>query len=64
MDPLRGTHVHSALPVVAVGVVSFEPLDEGRKGGFQPDRGQGVIFDDVFVVDPQKLVRGYQYFEI
>jgi hypothetical protein len=63
VDPLRATHVHSALPVVAVDVVSFEPLDEGGKGGFEPDRGEGVVFDDLFVVDSQKLVRSCQYFE-
>ena len=62
MDPLRATHVHSALPVVAVDVVGFEPLDEGRKGGFEPDRGEGVIFDNLFVVDSQELVRNYRYF--
>ena len=63
MDPLRATHVHSALPVVAVDIVSFEPLDEGRKGGLEPDRGEGVIFDDLFVIDSQELVHNYQYFE-
>lgn len=51
MDPLRATHLYSALPVVAVDVVSFEPLDEGRNGGFEPDRGESVIFDDFFVID-------------
>ena len=63
MDPLRATHVHSSLPVVAVDVVSFEPLDEGREGGFEPDCGESVIFDDLFIVDSQELVRNYQYFE-
>jgi hypothetical protein len=43
--------------------VSFESLDEGGKGGFEPDGGEGVVFDDLFVVDSQKLVRGCQYFE-
>lgn len=63
MDPLRTAHVHSTLPVVAVHVVSFEPLNEGRKGRLEPNRCESVIFDDVFVVDSQKLVRNYQYFE-
>lgn len=63
MDPLRATHVHSTLPVVAVDVVSLEPLDEGRKGGFEPDRGESIIFDNVFVVDSQELVCNYQYFK-
>jgi len=60
VDPLRTTHVHSALPVVAVDVVGFESLDEGRKSGFESDRGEGVVFDDFFVVDSQKLVRNCQ----
>lgn len=63
MDPLRAAHVYSALPVVAIDVVSFEPLDEGRKGGFESDRGEGIIFDNLFVVDSQELVRNYRYFE-
>jgi hypothetical protein len=41
--------------------VGFEPLDEGRKGGFEPDGGEGIVFDDLFVVDSQKLSRGCQY---
>jgi hypothetical protein len=63
VDPLRATHVHSALPVVAVDILSFEPLDEGRKGGFEPNRSKSIIFDNLFVVDSQKLVRNHQYFE-
>lgn len=62
MDLLRATHVHGALPIVAIDVVSFESLDEARKGGFESDRGEGVVFDDLFIVDPQELLRGYQLF--
>ena len=63
MDTLRATHVHGALPVVAVDVVGFEPLDETGKSRFEPDRGEGVVFDDLFVIDSQELVHGCQYFE-
>lgn len=63
MDPLRASHVRSALPTVTVDVVGFESLDEGREGGFEPDRGEGVVFDDFFVVDSQELVHGCQHFE-
>lgn len=63
MNPLRTTHVYSALPIVTVDVVSFESLDEARKGGFEPDRCEGVVFDDLFIVDSQELVRGHRYFE-
>ena len=63
MDPLRATHVHSALPVVAVDVVRFESLDETRKSGFEPDGCEDIVFDDLFVVDSQKLGRGCQYQE-
>ena len=56
MDPLRTAHVHSALPVVAIDVVGFEPLDEARESRLEPDGGEGVVFDDLFVVDSQKLV--------
>lgn len=63
MDPLRTTHVHRSIPVVAVDVVSFESLDEGGKGGFEPDRGEGVVFDDLLIVDSQELMDSYQYFE-
>lgn len=31
--------------------MSFEPLDEGRESGFEPDGGEGVVFDDFFVVN-------------
>lgn len=57
VDPLRATHVYSTLPVVAVDVVGFKPLDEGRKSGLESDRGEGVVFDDLFVGDSQKLTR-------
>lgn len=63
MDPLRASHVRSALPVVTVDVVGFESLDKGREGGFEPDRGEGVVFDDLPVVDSQELAGGCQYFE-
>jgi len=62
MHSLRATHVHSAFPVVTVDVLGFESLNESRKGRFEPDRGQGVVFDDLFIVDSQELVRDYQYF--
>ena len=64
MDLLRTRHVHSALPVVAIDVMGFESFDEAGKGGFKSYRGEGVVFDDLFIVDSQELVRGgYQYFE-
>lgn len=63
MDPLRAGHVHGALPVVAIDVVGFESFNEARKGGFKPYRGEGVVFHDLFILDPQELVRGYWYFE-
>ena len=56
MDPLRTTHVHSALPVVAIDIVGFESLDEAGESGFETDCGEGVVFDDLFVVDSQKLM--------
>jgi hypothetical protein len=31
--------------------MSFESLDEARKSGFEPDRSEGVVFDDLIVVD-------------
>lgn len=61
-DSLRATHVHSTIPVVAVDVVSFESLNESRESGFKPDRCEGVIFHDLFVVDSQELVRDGQDF--
>ena len=62
MRSLRATHVHSALPVVTVDILGFESLHESGKGWFEPDRGQSVVFDDLFIVDSQELVRDYQYF--
>ena len=55
MDSLRAAHVHSTLPVVAVDVMGLESLNEGRESGFEPDCGEGVVFDDLFVVDSKKL---------
>jgi len=63
VDPLRTGHVNCAFPVFAEDVLGFESLYEGRKGRFEPDGGEGVVFDDLFIVDPQKLVRGRQCFE-
>lgn len=60
MDPLRTTHVHGTFPVIAVDVVGLESLDEAGESGLETDGGEGVVFDDLFVVDPQKLVRDYQ----
>lgn len=63
VNPLRATHVHSALPVVTIDVLGFKSLDEGRKSRFEPDGGEGIVFDDFVVVDSQKLMRGCQYCE-
>ena len=61
MDSLRTAHVHGALPVVAVDIVNFESLDEGRKSGFEPNRGEGIILHDIFVVDPQELTHDREH---
>lgn len=58
MNPLCATHVHGSLPVVAIDVLGLESLDKRRESGFESDGGEGIVFDDLFVVDSQKLVRG------
>jgi len=63
VDTLRATHVHRSIPIVAVDVVSFESLDEGGKGGFESDRSEGVVLDDLFIIYSQELVGDCQYFE-
>jgi hypothetical protein len=62
MNSLRATHVHRTLPVVAVDVVRFESLNEGRQGGFKPNRRERVVFDNLFILDSQELVCDCQVF--
>ena len=62
MNPPRTSHVHSTIPVIAIDVLSFKSLDQGRKGGFKSDRGEDVVFDDLYVVDSQELMRDCQRF--
>lgn len=42
--------------------MGFKSLDQGRKGGFKPNCGEGVVLYDLLVVDSQELARDCQHF--
>ena len=51
-----GAHVDRAGDVVAVDRRPLEARGEERDGGLQPDGGEGVVPDDIFLARAEDLV--------
>ena len=54
-DSLRGADAQRALPVVAVDLFLLKTFDEERNDGLEAVEGEGVVLDDIFVIDASKL---------